>query len=220
MEYLILKYAHILAFVYWLGGDLGTFFSSKYLARPELSPQTRGVALKIMLACDQGPKLAMPIIFPVGLEMASRIGLVSLPAWVLVLMWLVCALWVVNVLYLYKTKNLSAKAKVAAIDWWVRVLVVIAIVGFSVVGLLDNSLIAAQWVAYKMLIFAAMVCCGLMVRKNLAPFIVAFGQLMREGPSDEINTTIASALHSVHPWVYAIWLGLFINAAFGIHLIG
>ncbi|KKL67975.1 hypothetical protein LCGC14_2129660, partial [marine sediment metagenome] len=111
VEYLLFKYAHVIAFVYWLGGDLGTFFGSKYVAKPELSPQTRAIALKIMLACDQGPKIAMPLIFPFGLQMASQLGVVNISASLLIAIWLIAAVWVVNVRYMYTTDNQAAKAK-------------------------------------------------------------------------------------------------------------
>ncbi len=35
-------FLHILLFVYWLGGDLGVYYSSRYILKPELSPETRG----------------------------------------------------------------------------------------------------------------------------------------------------------------------------------
>ncbi|HEB28977.1 MAG TPA: hypothetical protein ENI05_14695 [Porticoccus sp.] len=214
------KYAHVIAFVYWLGGDLGTFFGSKYVAKPELSPQTRAIALKIMLACDQGPKIAMPLIFPFGLQMASQLGVVNISASLLIAIWLIAAVWVVNVRYMYTTDNQAAKAKVGQFDWWLRVVVIAAIVIYAVMGLLDNSLISAPWLAYKMLIFAALVFFGMMIRKNLVPFIVEFGKMMRNGASDEGNAVIEAALHRVHPWVYGIWFGLFLNAAIGMHLLG
>ncbi len=220
MDYLLLKYAHIIAFVYWLGGDLGTFFGSKYVSKSELSPQTRAIALKIMLACDQAPKIAMPLIFPLGLQMASIMGVIQVPMAVIGLVWLIAVIWVFNVRFMYTTDNQAAKAKVGQIDFWVRVVVIAAISTYAIMGLFDNSLIAAPWVAYKMLIFAALIFFGMMIRKNLQPFIMAFGRMMREGASDETNGIIDAALHRVHPWVYGIWAGLLLNAAIGVHLLG
>ena len=69
--YLLIKYAHLLAFVYWLGGDLGTFLASRQVVNSSNSPEARSVALKIMLACDMGPKLAMPIILPLGMQLIA-----------------------------------------------------------------------------------------------------------------------------------------------------
>lgn len=78
MTLFVLKYLHILAFVYWLGGDLDTYFASNQIINKENSPQSRSVALKIMLACDMGPKLAMPLILILGIQMGVMSGVISL----------------------------------------------------------------------------------------------------------------------------------------------
>ena len=50
---------HILLFVYWLGGDLGVYYSSRFIIKPELSPETRAVAAKIMVGCDLAPRVSL-----------------------------------------------------------------------------------------------------------------------------------------------------------------
>ncbi len=218
-EVLILKFLHILAFVYWLGGDLGTFLSSRYVVREDLSPETRATALKIMLACDQGPKSCMPLIFPIGLQLGQAMGLSQLPGGVMALVWVVCLLWSFNVQYLYFTDNAAGKARVTQFDFALRVGVIIAILAYAGGALVLDRWIAADWYAWKMLVFAGLVACGLLIRINLKPFVVAFGRLMGEGPSPEINHTLSATLQKVRPWVFLIWVGLFVNAAIGVHLL-
>ena len=46
--YQILLFLHLLCFVYWLGGDLGVFYSSGILIKPGLSKESRTFVLKIM----------------------------------------------------------------------------------------------------------------------------------------------------------------------------
>ena len=43
---------HLLLFVYWLGGDLGVFYSSGMVVDPELSNSARVTAAKIMVNLD------------------------------------------------------------------------------------------------------------------------------------------------------------------------
>ena len=45
--YTALLYVHVLALVYWLGGDLGTFLSSRYVLRRDLSVESRQTALLV-----------------------------------------------------------------------------------------------------------------------------------------------------------------------------
>jgi hypothetical protein len=219
MEFLLFKYAHLLAFVYWLGGDLGTYFSGNYVVNRNYSADGRGVAFKIMMACDQGPKMSMPLIFPLGLQMTNMMGLVSIPSSIMALIWIVCFIWLGNVVYLHFTDNKPAKAKVAKFDFNLRMVLTAMIVVYAIMGLMDSTVIGADWVAYKMLIFAFLVACGVVVRVHFKPFVPAYVKLMTDGPSDEINETLSTSLAKVRFWVWLIWIGLFINAAIGIHLI-
>ena len=97
--------------------------------------------------------------------------------------------------------------------------VVVAIAGYAGGALFLDSWIAADWFAWKMLLFAVLVCCGLLIRIRLRPFVVAFGQLMSAGPSPEVNDALRSTLSRVRPFVYLIWVGLLLNAAIGLHLL-
>lgn len=210
--YLALKLLHVLAFVYWLGGDLGTFFASRFVVDPKLSPAQRATALKIMLGCDQGPKLCMPLIFALGFSMAVQMQWIVAPAAVHVAVWVVALAWFANVNWLYFTHDAAAKARVAQVDLWFRIAVVVALVAFG-------ATVAAGWLAAKIWIFAALVACGVYIRVQLRPFVAAFGQLMGQGSSPEVERALSRSLARVRPAVYLIWVGLVASAALGLHLL-
>lgn len=218
-DYLILKLLHLLAFVYWLGGDLGTFLASRHVVDAKLSPAQRHTALKIMLACDQGPKLGMPLIFALGFHMAAKIGYLAAPTAAVVAVWLVCLAWFANVNWLYFTQNAAAKAKVAQFDLGFRVVVVLGLAIAGVGSLVGEGFIKADWLSLKVLIFALMVSCGIYIRIQLKPFVAAFGALMTKGSSPEIEAVLTRALARCRPAVYLIWLGLVAAAALGLHLL-
>jgi hypothetical protein len=219
MDYLLLKYAHIIAFVYWLGGDLGTFIASNYVVKRDISAESRGIALKIMLACDQGPKLAMPLMLVLGIHMATMIGMLPMPTWALAAVWVVGLYWFGVVLVLYFNQGKAFTQKIMQVDFYFRIVVVVGLIAWAVMGLLDNSIIAANWVAYKIIIFSLLVSCGIFIRINLRPFVPAFIRLMTEGANDEINDTLQNSVSRCRPFVWTIWAGLFVSAALGVHLI-
>lgn len=217
--YLWIKFAHILAFVYWLGGDLGTFFGSRYVIDSTKSKDARAMALKIMLACDQGPKIAMPLIFPLGMEMAISTGMIqisSLAQWVV---WVIALVWCFNVNYLYFSGNAAAKKIITRFDFWLRITMIVAITAFALSGFINPQWIQAEWLSYKMLIFALMVVFGLLIRIALKNFPVDFRLLMSEGPSDPLNARLTRQMKLAKPWVWGIWAGLFANAMIGVHLL-
>ncbi len=219
MEYLLLKYLHILGFVYWLGGDLGTFLSSRYLVNRNIGNEARLVATKIMLACDQGPKLAMPMMFAIGVHLASLLGVLPLNALGLSISWLIATVWLVNVLVLYSYEGKPFTAALSRFDFFFRIAVVVAIVAFLLASLFKPGLINADWVAWKLLIFATLVSCGIGIRIQLKPFVPAFTRLMQDGPSDEVNDILETSVQRSRPYVAVIWLGLFVSAALGVHLL-
>ncbi len=217
-SYLLLKYAHLIAFVYWLGGDLGTFIASRQVVNDRLSREARQTALKIMLACDLGPKLAMPLILPLGLHLASMTGVLPVTGMLVVIGWLVGAYWSTVVLILYLNEGKPFTARLSRFDLYFRIAVVISLLGWA--GLLITSESGAGWARIKVVLFALMVCCGIAIRIHLKPFVPAFMQMVSGTGGTEADATMARSIARCRPWVWLIWAGLFTNAALGIQLIG
>nr|BFE70308.1 hypothetical protein GCM10020092_036090 [Actinoplanes digitatis] len=93
-------YLHIVLMVFWLGGDLGVFYSSRYVIDPALAPAARLTALKIMSGLDLGPKICLILFLPSGLTLISldphggyAFGMKLLPWWLLVAAWLGALVW-------------------------------------------------------------------------------------------------------------------------------
>jgi hypothetical protein len=217
--YLALKLLHLLAFVYWLGGDLGTFFASRFVADPKLSPPQRATALRIMLGCDQGPKLCMPLVFALGFSMGLRMQWIAAPVAAEVAVWVVALAWFANVNWLYFTHNAAAKAKVSQVDLGFRVVVALGLAALALAGLAGHGPLRADWLSLKVLVFAGLVACGIWIRIQLKPFVPAFGKLMTAGSTPEVEQVLSRALARCRPAVYLIWAGLVAAAALGLHLV-
>jgi hypothetical protein len=96
---------HILVFVYWLGGDLGVFYSSTILTDTKTSAQGRIIAAKVLAQVDMAPRTAMILTLPTGLTLADQAGYLSLAipvlvgAWILGFAWLALA-WTIHLKHL------------------------------------------------------------------------------------------------------------------------
>src|SRR4051812_19078388 len=84
---------HVLMFVYWLGADLGTFYSSYLMVDTKRSREGRLAALKIWSSIDMAPRTAMILVLPTGLTLATVKGWLAAPPWLLAAVWLVAAVW-------------------------------------------------------------------------------------------------------------------------------
>lgn len=218
-DYFLLKFGHLLLFVYWLGGDLGTFYSSKFVADPELSAEARRTAAKIMLGVDQAPRICMTLILPFGLHLAHKLGIFEVDFSVVIAAWILGIAWLLMVLVLHFDTTSAYIPALNRFDFWFRVLLVGGVAAIAAYALIFNKIFTADWAAIKLLVFAAVVASGLMIRVHLNSFAPAFQELMTDGASDAVNQTISDSIKRSKPYVYAIWFGLLVNAALGLHLI-
>ena len=64
---------HLLLFVYWLGGDMGVFYSSGMVVDTKLSNSARVTAAKIMIDLDFVPRICMTLMLTVGETQAGTL---------------------------------------------------------------------------------------------------------------------------------------------------
>lgn len=209
----LLKFGHVLCLAYWLGADLGVFYSSFFVVNDELSTETRLSMAKLLFALDQGPRLCMPLMLATGVHLANAQGWISLPGGAVAATWLICLGWLAMVV----TLHARTSAALTAFDYWFRVAVIAGLGGYALYAL--TAELFATWLAYKLLVYAALVACGLAIRRKLRPFGPAFAALARDEATAADNAAIRTSLAASRPYVIAIWAGLLINTAFGIHLL-
>ena len=97
---------------------------------------------------------------------------------------------------------------------------VVALLAYAGSALAGSGATMPAWLAWKIIVFAGLVSCGIGIRFHLKPFIPAFGQMMANGASEATDSAMEQSIGRCRPFVWLIWAGLFINAALGIHLIG
>ena len=214
--YTALLYIHVLALVYWLGGDLGTYLSSRHVLRRDLEVESRQTAFKILMECDMGPRLAMPIILGSGCHLAALRWPTVLPAEIALAGWITVAVWMGLVLAIHS----AIGHRMPSLTQWdlrLRFAVVFTLLGATTIGYLEGLPV---WVAIKIGVFAVLVACGIAVRFALKPFALAYMQMINEGASEAGDTAMIDHMSVVRRYVWVIWLGLFVNAALGLRVIG
>lgn len=218
--FLFLKLFHVILFAFWLGTDMGTYYSSKFVVNPKLTPGQRTTALNILLGCDLGPRIAMPLVTPTGLHMASLMGIAKISTIWLTLIWVISLLWLVLVLAAHYNKKEGMKKKLKNIDFWIRPILVLGIGAIAIYNLLHPTHLIAPFLNYKLLILCGLILCGLGIRKQLAKFTPAFVDLVTGNEKPETNTIMKKRMDNCLPYVYGIWAGTIACAALGLHLIG
>jgi hypothetical protein len=215
-QYFILKLLHILLFVYWLGGDIGVFYSAGYVSNAKLSVDARGVALKILGWLDMIPRICLVLMLPVGYTLAREIGAVRISSTGMIVLWLVAALWLALVLAVTRLQGTPLGAKLRQVDLVWRILLTLGLSWDAYQGLSGTGHIMADWVSIKFVILAALIFCGIMLRIFGAPLAPALRELLSRGSSPAVEATISATFARTRPWVLAIWVGLICAAYVGI----
>lgn len=205
---------HLLLFCYWLGGDMGVFYSSGFVVNPKLSPAARMVAAKIMVNLDLVPRICMALILTVGGILSER--WLEHPTWQMVAIILLAPFWLAMVLTIHIKEGQPIAKSIAKFDYWFRWFVVIAIIVSVTYSFVTGRLAPAPWIGAKLLIFAALVFCGIMIRRYIGPYAAGIHALAKGSITDPENIAMAKSLAKCRVFVYVIWVGLVVEAVLGV----
>jgi hypothetical protein len=206
---------HLLLFVYWLGGDVGVFYSSRFVVDASRSREARLTAAKIMLGLDLIPRICMSLMLTVGGLLNEFYG-VRHPAWELVALVALGPFWLGMVLFLHLREGSAVAHKVQRFDFGFRWCMVAAILVSAVHSLIDGRLDAYPWLAAKLVIFAFLVFCGLMIRVGMPPFAAGLRALAADRVTPEVDARMRASLARMRRWVVAIWVGVLASAVLGV----
>lgn len=207
---------HLLVPIYWLGGDLGTFLSGQVLRNPAYSAEQRLMALKILLNCDMGPRTALILAFPTGFALAVTKGWLAAPAWAVLLVWLAGLVWLA-IAWAIHLKHGPAAEPYRKVDAAVRYAALAALLACGFAGL-AGALVLPKFIAIKLLLLAAGIGLGLLIRRQLAPLFPAVGALRAQGASEATNAAIADVLSRTTKSVMCIWVIVLLASFTGLAL--
>ena len=137
------KLLHVLTFVYWVGADIGVFYSARLVVNPQYSPQTRATLLKILDWIDQIPRYMLLATFPVGAVLAANLEISPITGFWLYAVWIVAIGWMWVITQLHRHHG-QPKA-LAQADLAARGLLIVALVVTALNTGVDAGL-AARWI--------------------------------------------------------------------------
>ncbi|MFA1542531.1 hypothetical protein [Actinomadura monticuli] len=216
---------HLVLFVFWLGGDLGVFYSSRYVLKPDLPPAARATALSVMSGLDLGPKICLVLFLPSGVTLmaldphgAEVFGAPAFGWWQVLLVWLFAAGWLAATVADHRTHGRFPWVRRA--DWAVRIALIAALAGTAAYTLLADRPFGVttdpRWLGGKVALYTAAIACGLGIRITLRPFGPAFGALMSGGSTPDVERTLKRAVDGCLPYVFGIWTAVLGAAALGV----
>ncbi|MFD8098843.1 hypothetical protein ACFV24_04845 [Nocardia fluminea] len=216
---------HLVLFVFWLGGDLGVFYSSRFVIDPTPTPAARSAALGIMTGLDLAPKICLVLFLPSGVTLmalephgAHAFGIELFPWWSVALAWVVAVIWLALTIVTHRTHGRVRPAYLG--DLVLRVAVVVAMAGSGIYTLIATEPFGVttnpKWLGAKLVLYAAAVAAGLGIRMTLRPFGSAFAALQTDGSTPETERVLTRSVDGCLPYVWTIWGSVLAAAALGV----
>jgi hypothetical protein len=216
-SYLVLVFIHILLFVYWLGGDLGVFFSAKYVANRNLSMDERFRFMHVLLSCDMGPRSALILFIPVGLEMARIIEVIEVSPAIGGAVWVFCLLWLAANWWMFFNERHALTAKLRDYDLYLRYALIPIIAGAAIYSIATGEgPVLVTWLQVKLLVFALAICLGVYLRGEIKQWIIGFGMVRQGGDvAEKGNTMIEQSLVRSQRAALLLWFCVALAAFLG-----
>ena len=211
----LLTLIHLLLFCYWLGGDIGVFYSSGFVVDGHRNRDERLMAAKIMLTLDLVPRICMSVMLTVGGLLSAAIG-IDHPLWQLVGIVLLGPVWLTMVLLQHYRHGASWMPALVRIDRLLRWAVIVAIVASVTYSFSTGRLADTPWLGAKLLGFAWLVFCGLMIRRNFGGYGAGYASLLQGEPTAQENAAMQASMGRMRPWVLCIWAVLIVEAWLGV----
>jgi hypothetical protein len=203
---------HVLLLTYWLGADLGVFYSSRYVLKPELGNEARAVALKIMAWLDVSPRLCLVLFLPSGVTLMALddYGRDTFYGWPLVGIWVASAVWFGLVVADHVLHDSPLQKRVKQLDLLARFVVITGLLSASVYTLTVDEPFGVhtnpKWLGAKVGLYALAIASGVCIRFQLKPFTPAFVALMTTGSTPDVEKDLRRSIVGSQPYVAAIWV--------------
>jgi hypothetical protein len=211
----IWTFVHILLFVYWLGADLGVFVAAQAAKRSTLTYPQRSIALQLALKVDIAPRLSFALMFACGLELAAAKGFVEPAGWQRALAWAASAAWVSFVIGMVRFEGRPFAAFCKHANEWLHFILFLVFGALGLASVAGHGPFPANWLGWKVLLFALIFLCGIMIDRRFAPMAPAFAQLAATGSTPQLERTITRAVDEAVHWVLALYALVIIIAFLG-----
>jgi len=213
--HLVLKWAHILCLVYWLGGEWGVFQTSYNVTNPRLPLDERRRHLETAYRIDILARSGIILLFPLGFHMGADLGAHPFADAVPVV-WLASLAWLTLTWSAFFARETDRGIRLTRIDEWLRYVLIPVLLYAAVKSLLVGAPFSARWFAAKVLIYALLLVIGLVLRFVMRHWTTIFRTLAVHGPDAGLEARLAREIRLARGLAYLYWIGIGTTAFIGV----
>lgn len=214
--HLVLKWGHIVAMVYWLGGEWGVFQTSYNVTNPRLSLEERKRHLETAYRIDILARTGIILLLPLGFHMGYNLGAhpyenLIAPVWIVMLAWLALT-WGA-----FLTRETNLGIKLTLVDEAGRYLLIPLLFWAGIASLVSDFPFQAKWFAAKVTIYAFMLVIGLALRFVMRHWTQIFRKLASgEGSREALEAQLDREIRMSRYMAYVYWVGILTIAFIGV----
>jgi hypothetical protein len=222
-ELAILRWLHIIAMVYWLGGEWGVFQTSYKVVNPALSYEERMRHMDTAYRIDLLARLGIISLLPLGLHMGYIWGMwgdrsTGEGAALVPLIWVVYAAVLAVTIGAFATRGKPIWKLLSGIEDWTRYIAIPTLLIVSLWSLHGNGPFNAgegqKWYSAKMFTFGLMLCIGVILRWIMHEWQGKFA-VLAQGRDAAVEAKLNSSIQLGRTFAYMYWIGIMLTAFFG-----
>ena len=216
---LVLKWFHIIAMVYWLGGEWGVFQTSYNVINHRLPMDERRRHMETAYRIDILARTGILMLFPLGWHMGYYWGVQPYGGIWIMAVWVFFAVWLALCWAAFFARETDKGLKLTKIDEKIRFLFIPLIVLAAISSLMGHGPFAAgemqKWYSAKVLIFGLLLIIGLKLRFIMREWTELFRVLAADPDNQAAEVTLEKSIRVGRGLAYLYWVGIGTVAFFG-----
>ena len=215
----VLKWFHIVAMVYWLGGEWGVFQTSYNVVNRKLSMDERRRHMETAYRIDILARTGIIALFPLGFHMGYYWGVQPYGGAFLAFVWLFYFGWLALCWAAFFKRETDLGIKLTIYDERIRYLIIPLFAIAAISSMLGygpfNAGTGQMWFSIKILLFAGLLVIGLLLRFIMREWTTLF-RVLAENPDDSAaENTLERSIAFGRKLAYCYWIGILTVAFFG-----
>ena len=213
--YIFLKWAHIIAMAYWLGGEWGVFNASRPITDTKLALDERRRHMETAYRIDILPRTGIILLLPLGLHMGAILNTQPLTGSWIVAMWIATAAWLSITWSAFAKRGTDLGIKLTKTDEAIRYVVIPLLLIFGIWSLVGDGPFALSWYSAKVSLYAVALIIGLLLRFIMRHWVLLFREIAA-GPNPEAEARLDRELAFGRGLAYIYWIVIGTVAFFGV----
>lgn len=214
----VLRWFHIVAMVYWLGGEWGVFQTSYNVINRNLSMDERRRHMETAYRIDILARTGIIALLPLGMHMGFYWGVQPYGGVFLASMWIFYFAWLGLCWLAFFKRETDLGISLTIWDERIRYIIIPVIFIAAVSSLLGygpfNAGTGQLWFSAKILIFSGLLVLGLLLRYIMREWTTMF-RILAEGNNPEVEDRLERSLRYGRLIAYCYWIGILSVAFLG-----